>query len=213
MSDALELRMLFKNIVAELKVLGIEVEQASDLERIKRIINLVDELEQKLIHSSDEQNSHEQNSDDQKSLLTQQNEIFSMSYISQSNINEDDVNREMDSILRKSQCRNKHYHVTGYLIYRSGYFLQYLEGPLSSLEYIYSKIAMDQRHGKINLLHKNQIFDRNFKNWSMSSYVANTKEDLSFSADFIQKAAHTSHRLSSQEVISLINFFKYFSNK
>ena len=67
------------------------------------------------------------------------------------------------------QCRknNPPLKLTGMLLYRAGFFLQVLEGPLKSIKYMYSKISKDKRHNKLSLFNFGEIPHRSFSEWSM----------------------------------------------
>lgn len=67
------------------------------------------------------------------------------------------------------QCRknNPPLKLTGVLLYRSGRFLQVLEGPKKSIAHMYSKISRDKRHLKLSLLAFTEIPRRSFSDWSM----------------------------------------------
>ena len=73
----------------------------------------------------------------------------------------------LDSILIQSQVNNKKNEITGALICRSDLYLQYLEGPAHKIDFVYSKIKLDNRHSDVILLEDGRSKRRLFSNWAM----------------------------------------------
>ena len=73
----------------------------------------------------------------------------------------------LKSILTQSQINNKKNEITGALICRSDLYLQYLEGPAYKIDFIYSKIKLDNRHTDVTLLEDDRSKRRLFSNWAM----------------------------------------------
>ena len=73
----------------------------------------------------------------------------------------------LDSILAQSKANNKKNDITGALICRSDLYLQYLEGPAHKIDFIYSKIKLDNRHTDVILLEDCRSKRRLFSNWAM----------------------------------------------
>ena len=57
---------------------------------------------------------------------------------------------ELVKILQSSRKNNPHLKITGLLITRDDRFLQFLEGPESSVDAIYERITNDSRHTKLD---------------------------------------------------------------
>ena len=72
------------------------------------------------------------------------NNLASIMYISTAHIGL--TSEDIDSILENSRVRNSKINKTGMLLYCNGTFMQYLEGPTESLDALYSKIELDERH-------------------------------------------------------------------
>ena len=70
-----------------------------------------------------------------------------------------------------SNSKNK---ITGIIFFDYGYFGQILEGELTDIENLWSKIKKDNRHHEIELLGTHDIQKRRFPNWSMKLF--NTEE-------------------------------------
>lgn len=54
--------------------------------------------------------------------------------------------RDLVALVDHAKARNRDLGVTGYLVYRNGIFLQYLEGPDQAVTDLMKKIAADPRH-------------------------------------------------------------------
>ena len=75
---------------------------------------------------------------------------------------------ELRHLLERARTRNAKEGVTGVLLYSHGNFIQYLEGPASGIEKVYSVIKADpQHHGIIELMNET-IESREFSDWSMA---------------------------------------------
>ncbi len=75
---------------------------------------------------------------------------------------------KIKTILSKSQKHNKEKGISGTLIYGKGYFIQCLEGDEREVEALYKKIILDNRHEHIELISKEDIQERFFKDWHLS---------------------------------------------
>jgi len=71
------------------------------------------------------------------------------------------------SIVRQSQKRNAEIGVTGVLCCSGGLFMQVLEGGRSVVSRLYNRIAVDPRHGDVELLSYEEIGERRFAGWAM----------------------------------------------
>jgi hypothetical protein len=57
--------------------------------------------------------------------------------------------------------------ITGMLLYSKGTFLQVIEGKGEAINHLMERIKLDTRHCDVEVLVKNTIKHREFKNWSM----------------------------------------------
>jgi hypothetical protein len=57
--------------------------------------------------------------------------------------------------------------ITGMLLYTKGTFLQVIEGDADTVDHLIEKIRTDTRHYDVEVLVRNPIKYREFKNWSM----------------------------------------------
>ncbi|WP_225437433.1 BLUF domain-containing protein [Arthrobacter sedimenti] len=75
---------------------------------------------------------------------------------------------ELNALLALSRENNARAHLTGMLLYRSGRFLQVIEGPADVLRERMSIIAADPRHLDIHILLQETIDERQFPDWTMA---------------------------------------------
>jgi hypothetical protein len=73
------------------------------------------------------------------------------------------------------QCRKKNITlgITGMLLYKSGSFMQMLEGDKEIVLELYNTISEDERHKDVSKIISGDIKQRNFKDWSMGFYNMN----------------------------------------
>jgi hypothetical protein len=89
---------------------------------------------------------------------------------------------------------NKEHRITGILLYSEGNVMQYIEGPKSEIDSLFSKIKSDVRHRSVITLLYDPIVERIFPQWSMTL----KKIDLV-----------TFNDIKSKEVQIIKNFMRY----
>lgn len=75
--------------------------------------------------------------------------------------------KAMDRLLDQATKNNEKTGITGLLLYRSGLFMQYLEGEKLAVSALYNKIKNDRRHKSLIKMHEKTIGSRIFKDWAM----------------------------------------------
>ncbi len=75
---------------------------------------------------------------------------------------------ELGELLALSRRNNARDDLTGVLLYRSGQFLQVIEGPSDVLRERMSIIAADTRHLDVRILFQETIDQRHFPDWTMA---------------------------------------------
>lgn len=75
--------------------------------------------------------------------------------------------QEIQDILGPSQTKNARLQVTGLLVYRSGNFIQYIEGPQASIDSLSQSICSDSRHRDMTVLDEGTVNTRLFGDWKM----------------------------------------------
>jgi len=75
---------------------------------------------------------------------------------------------ELLDILKVSRENNGSKDITGLLLYKSGNFMQALEGPDEIVNALYEKIKADPRHKDVSVISREQITSRQFSKWEMA---------------------------------------------
>lgn len=97
--------------------------------------------------------------------------LHSLVYVSSAN---GDVTDDcLRHLLERAQARNALHAVTGLLLYDSGNFMQYIEGPADGLSIVYGHIQRDPLHTGIIELCWEEPTERAFIGWSMRARVLN----------------------------------------
>ena len=87
----------------------------------------------------------------------------------------------LEKIITTAKRHNPKFGITGLLVYGSGIFFQWLEGPRDNVTSLFKMISADPRHSNVVLLTKEDEFrERLFPNWDMELVEA---EDVAMSAD------------------------------
>lgn len=85
---------------------------------------------------------------------------------------------ELSALLMTSRANNARDGLTGMLLYRSGRFIQLLEGEDDAVQARMTRIAGDPRHDQVMTLIKEPISERHFPDWTMG-YPTATTDDAS----------------------------------
>lgn len=139
-------------------------------------------------------------------------QLYHLSYFSKWDSSENDIQSDVEKILLRARPFNNEHEISGMLIYRSGYFIQYIEGELEDLFTVYGRICLDKRHKDVKLLSYSPIDQRLFKGWDMGSYIATSKEDDLFE-DFFNKMINSSLSRGPTEILTYMNFFSHMKKK
>lgn len=76
--------------------------------------------------------------------------------------------QDLDSILVDARAFNQKAGVTGALLYTSGTFFQYFEGPAAGVTEVYLRIKLSEKHEHIKELFHQSIHTRQFSTWHMA---------------------------------------------
>lgn len=92
--------------------------------------------------------------------------IFNLVYCSQ--ISEGVVSSDVDAIIATSQRRNALLGITGVLVFGSGVFFQWIEGPKAEVLGLVKRIETDRRHEMmVTLSTDEEVRERIFPSWDM----------------------------------------------
>ncbi len=78
------------------------------------------------------------------------------------------LERDIDHIVRCAQAENARLELTGALLTDRASFAQVIEGPIASIEGMYSRIADDKRHQGVELLQYNTTHVRLLPLWPLA---------------------------------------------
>ncbi len=98
-------------------------------------------------------------------LLIAESVVHSITYVSSA---KKMLEREsLVSLLDGSRVRNLQYGITGMLLYKSGCFIQTIEGPHEPLRRLFHNISNDNTHHQLITLLDEPIEAREFDQWHM----------------------------------------------
>lgn len=95
---------------------------------------------------------------------------------------------ELLTLLRLSRDRNAEFGITGMLLYKSGNFIQSIEGPEAPIRQLYKNICNDRSHHYVTTLLNEKIPQRAFPDWSMGFATFDHPRISGFS-DFLKRDA------------------------
>ena len=113
-------------------------------------------------------------------------------------------------ILKIAKEKNQKIDVTGSLFYNGGWFLQVLEGPLSTLNTLYKKIEKDPHHKNSRILYNEPASFRTFTRWSMNmTNLDDRQADKYNQLVEIIEAAKTNRKIgAASPAVTLLKIFK-----
>jgi hypothetical protein len=86
---------------------------------------------------------------------------------------------EVAKIIATAKHHNPRYGITGLLVYGSGIFFQWLEGPRDNVSSLMKIISKDPRHLNVVVLsEEDEIRDRLFPDWDMELVEASEISDV-----------------------------------
>ena len=114
---------------------------------------------------------------------------------------------DLDEILKISRQNNMRTGITGMLLYRSGVFLQFLEGPKPEVHTLLDTIKKDPRHSHFKLLLLRDSDHQLFADWEMAFQ---NLDDVGFdmvnavlSWNTILEKAKTQSRVSDEMLVDM----------
>ena len=92
--------------------------------------------------------------------------VFQLVYASKSRQQYDQ--KSLEKMVCGFRENNRDLNITGLLLYDDfGIFVQLIEGAETTIKDLYVRIAEDQNHGYVTLLHEQRARDRLFPDWRM----------------------------------------------
>lgn len=77
------------------------------------------------------------------------------------------TSKDLAELLRYARDRNSREGISGMLLYRSGNFIQAVEGPALAIDDLLARIGRDKRHDGLITLLRQPATRRDFADWSM----------------------------------------------
>lgn len=117
---------------------------------------------------------------------------------------------DLTSIRKVANTNNERIDVTGSLFYNGGWFLQILEGPVTTLDSLYHKIEKDLRHKNTRVIYNEPAKFRTFGRWSMNMInLEDRQADKYNELVEIIEAAKTNRRIgSASPAVTLLKIFQ-----
>ena len=85
----------------------------------------------------------------------------------------------VDSIIKSSRRSNPEYGITGLLVFGSGIFFQWLEGPRDNVTSLMERLKADPRHENVvSLTETEEVRERLFPNWDMELVTTDNIRDV-----------------------------------
>ena len=127
-------------------------------------------------------------------------------YVSESKMDDADINASVGKIVTVAQSRNPPLGVTGALIFTGTHFAQVLEGCEQAIDELMSSIYNDERHQAVWIVHRSSIIERQFPRWAMayqgpSHFVSNHVTRL------FQPRSETEHQRATGWLVELARQF------
>lgn len=78
------------------------------------------------------------------------------------------VPKDLTAIIVQGRRFNKLHEISGFLVYKNGYYMQLIEGPTDEIRPLYRRIQQDSRHSDVvTLLSEDNVTERWFKDWAL----------------------------------------------
>jgi hypothetical protein len=114
--------------------------------------------------------------------------IFSLTYCSRANPNLRSA--DIESIISAARVKNPREEITGWLVWGSGIFFQWLEGKRENVKRLMASIMTDTRHDTIVILNESEeVRERLFGDWDMELVSADDIREVL--VDAISEATDT----------------------
>lgn len=120
---------------------------------------------------------------------------------------------DLQELLRVARARNQMKGISGLLLYRSGNFLQYFEGPPGAVHTLNENIKRDPRHYGIITVHEGSLGARQFGAWSMGfdDLTGIDPERMEGFSDFLRSGFRD--QIVLRDMPFMLRFLEHFSGR
>ncbi len=125
-------------------------------------------------------------------------------YISDSRINKSIT--DFNNLIRTAKTNNAKNNITGILVYKNNNFLQVFEGAPETVDTIFDKIRMDQRHQNIFKIIDTSIDQRIFEEYKFGFTVVSDKHALQNLSDYLDWLRNADNMIANEIVTMVENF-------
>lgn len=118
---------------------------------------------------------------------------------------------DLRALLTQSRTNNERLGLTGMLLYRSGYFLQVIQGPDVVLRERMALIAADDRHADIRVLIEETVDEPLFPEWTMAYEQLNLEpadQVPGLRTTFADLAAHRTSNATLDAIRALVAWYR-----
>lgn len=98
------------------------------------------------------------------------NDLYALVYLSKAVVDFDHT--ALQDLAHRAALKNEKLQISGYLCYKEGFFVQYLEGKKVHVVALYDEIEKDARHIILNMVETRDISSRKFMGWHMRYLLA-----------------------------------------
>ena len=126
-----------------------------------------------------------------------------IAYTSHYKGNEQDIQKQLERIVRSAKHNNAKLGVTGVLLFDHDRFVQVIEGDKSALDKLFNVIKQDPRHHDIKVLFDTPIKAREFAEWNMDAFAIGGHNE--FDEELIenfQQVYEQNFKLSSAQLVN-----------
>lgn len=124
--------------------------------------------------------------------------------------NQEMSDEDLKILLEKARNKNNAKGITGMLLYRSGFFMQALEGEEDAIDQLFEVIKHDPRHSHAVQIYKNELTERAFRDWSMGFNQIDSDNVVALEGytDFLQNPSPDYFINSPNKAKQILTLFK-----
>jgi hypothetical protein len=121
--------------------------------------------------------------------------LYNLVYCSKATVGVDDA--AVARIIETAKRWNPEHGITGLLVFGSGIFFQWLEGPRDNVTALMNKLRADSRHDSVVLFSENEeVRERLFPDWDMELVTTDDIRDVLVDARDNAEDAHNADALN-----------------